>query len=266
MKLRFPLLLMLLLGLSVYAVQHNSKADNEARYELPKSSSRTQIVKHTGYTLSYSEDDEQAFWVAYVLTKEHVEQRSAKRTNKFIDDPAVRTGSATNADYARSGYDRGHLAPAADMGWSETTMKESFFFSNMSPQEPSFNRGFWKDLEEQVRAWAIDNERIYIATGPVLSGNLERIGPSGVSVPRYYYKVILDYTQPELKAIGFIMPNQKSTRSVKDFAVPVDSVERFTGIDFFYTLPDDLEKHLESQADLNLWSWKQKKVRKQPKS
>lgn len=259
MKIRYFVLLMLLLGLSVYAAQNNGKAVKEVRYELPKSDTKAQIVQHTGYTLSYSEANEQASWVAYVLTKEHVEQRGIKRTNKFIEDPSVKTGSATNADYSHSGYDRGHLAPAADMGWSETTMKESFFFSNMSPQEPSFNRGIWKYLEEQVRAWAINNERIYIATGPVLTHDLQKIGPDGVSVPRYYYKVILDYTDPELKAIGFILPNQKSNLPLKHFAVSVDSVEHFTGVNFFYQLPDDVEKRLEAKADLNLWSWKRKK-------
>ncbi|WP_320054015.1 DNA/RNA non-specific endonuclease [uncultured Acetobacteroides sp.] len=259
MKIRYYFLLLLLLSLSVFAAQNNRGAVNEVKYELPKADSRSQIVQHTGYTLSYSEANEQASWVAYVLTKEHVETRGIKRTNKFIEDPLVKTGSATNADYAHSGYDRGHLAPAADMGWSEATMRESFFFSNMSPQEPSFNRGVWKELEEQVRAWAIDNGRLYIATGPVLRAGLAKIGSDGVAVPRYYYKVILDYTEPGLKAIGFIMPNQGSDLPVRHFAVSVDSVEHFTGINFFYQLPDDVEKRLEAKVDPNLWSWKRKK-------
>jgi DNA/RNA endonuclease G, NUC1 len=259
MKIRYFVFLMLLLGLSAYAAHNSGNAVKEVRYELPKPNTKEQIVQHTAYTLSYSEANEQASWVAYVLTKEHVEQKGIKRTNKFIEDPMVKTGSATNADYAHSGYDKGHLAPAADMAWSEVTMKESFFFSNMSPQEPSFNRGIWKDMEEQVRAWAIDNEKIYIVTGPVLTSGLSKIGPDGVSVPHYYYKVILDYTEPELKAIGFILPNQKSDLPLKHFAVSVDSVEHFTGIDFFYQLPDDVEKRLEAKADLNLWSWKHKK-------
>lgn len=262
MKLRYSFLVATLAVLSVSASQNGGTPGNEAaRYELPKSKSTEQIIRHTGYTLSYSEANEQASWVAYRLTKEQLTAKKQKRTNKFIDDPSVKTGSATNADYARSGYDKGHLAPAADMGWSEETMAESFYFSNMSPQAPSFNRGIWKKLEEQVRQWAIDNEKLYVATGPVLSNDLERIGPSGVSVPRYYYKVILDYTEPQLKAIAFILPNQSCTVPIRHFAVSVDSVERFTGIDFFYKLPDDIEKRIEATVDPSLWSWKKKKNR-----
>lgn len=260
MRLKYFGLLTMLAVLSVSASQNGGTTTNEAaRYELPKSNPKEQIVRHTGYTLSYCEANEQASWVAYVLTKEHLEQRSHKRTNKFIEDPAVKTGSATNTDYTGSGYDRGHLAPAADMGWSEETMAESFYFSNMSPQVPSFNRGIWKKLEEQVREWAIDNDKIYVATGPILNNNLDKIGPSGVSVPRYYYKVILDYTEPELKAIGFILPNENSTLPIKHFAVTVDSVEHFTGINFFYKLPDNIEKQLESKLDLSQWKWKKSK-------
>jgi endonuclease G, mitochondrial len=253
--MRYAILLAVLLTLSVSGVTNGGKTDKDIHYELPMLGGKEQIVRHTGYTLSYSEANEQASWVAYALTRGHVEQRGHKRTNKFIEDPEITTGSATNADYKASGYDRGHLAPAADMGWSEITMKESFYFSNMSPQKPEFNRGIWKDLEEQVRTWAIDNETLYITTGPVLVKGLGKVGPNGVSVPRLYYKVILDYTQPELKAIGFIMPNQKSTLPLQHFAVSVDSVERLTGINFFYQLPDDIEKRLEAKVDLSRWCW-----------
>ena len=199
-----------------------------------------------------NEGHEQANWVAYELTVSETGGKF-KRTNKFIEDPLVSTGSATSKDYKKSGYDQGHLAPAADMAWSEITMKESFYFSNMSPQEPSFNRGIWKKLEEYVRYWACDNETIYVVTGPVLTEGLPSIGPNKVSVPEYYYKVILDYTLPEIKGIGFIMPNAGSKESLKTYAVTIDSVEKVTGIDFFYRLPDDQEGIIESIFDAGAW-------------
>jgi len=87
-----------------------------------------------------------------------------KRSNAF-PDYNVPEGSATNVDYQGSGYDRGHLAPAGDMSWSSQTMEESFFYSNMSPQVPGFNRGIWERLEDQVREWAIENQDIYVVTG-----------------------------------------------------------------------------------------------------
>jgi endonuclease G len=222
--------------------------------EIPKIHKGDQIIQHTGYTLCYNETHEQATWVAYELTKDET-FKVCKRTNRFIPDPAVTTGSAIDEDYKGSGFDRGHLAPAADMAWSTTTMAESFYFSNMSPQRPQFNRGIWKKLEEQVREWAKENNAIYIVTGPVLKSGLNHIGIDEVSVPNYYYKVILDYSQPDIKAIGFVLPNDGSMESLQHFAVSIDSVEQFTGIDFFPLLPDDIENKLEQQMCLSCWTW-----------
>jgi len=222
--------------------------------ELPAITNKDAIVTHLGYTLSYNEKHEQANWVAYELTAEET-QRGVTRTNDFRPDNAVTTGSATNADYQASGYDRGHMAPAADMSWNVQAMEESFFYSNMSPQVPGFNRGIWKKLEERVRQWAVENRDIYVVTGPVLTGDLPVIGPEKVSVPRYYYKVILDYTQPELKGIGFIMPNASSTRPLESYAVPIDSVEKVTGINFFSALPDKQEQAIEKTVCIPCWSW-----------
>jgi len=227
---------------------------NIPHLELPAITSGDAIVKHIAYTLSYNEKHEQANWVAYELTAEET-QKGVTRSNDFRPDTAVRTGSATNADYQGSGYDRGHMAPAADMSWSMQSMEESFFYSNMSPQVPGFNRGIWKKLEERVRQWAIENKDIYVVTGPVLTDNLPTIGPDKVSVPRYYYKVILDYTLPELKGIGFILPNASSTMPLQSFAVPIDSVEKVTGIDFFPALPDKQEQAIEKTVCIPCWSW-----------
>lgn len=151
--------------------------------EIPKtSSSKDRIIKKTGFSLLYNESHEQAEWVAYQLTKSETNS-VFERTDNFMVDPMVKTGSAVAADYQGSGYDRGHLAPAGDMGWSAASMTESFYYSNMSPQLPAFNRGIWKRLEEQVRTWAIDYDTLYVVTGPVLQMGLPKIGPNEVSVP-----------------------------------------------------------------------------------
>lgn len=214
--------------------------------------SENAIITHTAYTLKYSELHEQAEWVAYKLTVERVKS-TVKRTNDFRPDPKVKTGSAQLSDYKGSGYDRGHLAPAGDMKWSKTAMSESFYMSNMSPQRPGFNRGIWKRLEEKVRTWAISNKEIYIVTGPVLSDNLPTIGSNKVAVPNSYYKVILDYKEPELKGIGFVLANESSKKSLATFAVTIDSVEVLTGIDFFPALLDSLEEMVEGVAEVHAW-------------
>jgi len=233
----------------------NTNASVITHLEIPKTTPNDKIIKHTGYSLLYNENHEQASWVAYELTKEETNKRF-KRANKFVEDPLVTTGSANNADYSGSGYDRGHMAPAADMGWSSVTMTESFYYSNMSPQVPAFNRGIWKSLEELVRSWAIENEAVYVVTGPVLTKGLPTIGSDRVTVPKYYYKVILDYTEPGIKGIGFLLPNAGSNEPLQSFAVSIDSVESVTGIDFFPLLPDEQERFIEKTLTVNAWTWK----------
>ncbi|MFM8348969.1 MAG: DNA/RNA non-specific endonuclease [Bacteroidota bacterium] len=223
--------------------------------ELPFVRPGDQVIRHLAYTLSYSEAHEQARWVAYELTAAET-RGPEERASGFYEDPAVRTGSATNADYAGSGYDRGHLAPAGDMTWSETAMRESFYYSNMSPQVPAFNRGIWKKLETLVRAWAQEYDGVYVVTGPVLGPGLHSIGPENVSVPEWYYKVILDGRGTGWKAIGFLMANAASSAPLTSFAVPVDEVELRTGIDFFPALADDAEALVEGVVQLSDWDWK----------
>ena len=240
-------------------------ADNpdDARFGYPKGNKRLEIVNHIAYDLGYSEEHEQAAWVSYALTKEDVQTKVTKRTNNFRFDGLVLTGSAALSDYKGSGYDRGHLAPAADMAWSNQAMSESFFLSNMSPQIPSFNRGIWKKLEKYVRSWAVANERLEIITGPVLRDNLPTIGNNNVSVPSYFYKVILDYVGSEKKAIAFIIPNKKVSQGAMGFATTVDNVELETGLDFFSNLGDLEEDALERNVDIRLWpikSYKSKYV------
>jgi endonuclease G len=232
---------------------------NLTHLEYPATLPNEKIISHTGYSFVYSEEHEQAKWIAYELTKEETNSLF-ERTDKFLVDPFVSTGTAENSDYLKSGYDKGHLAPAADMGWSALTMKESFYFSNMSPQLPGFNRGVWKRLEELMRSWAIDNKAIYIVTGPLLSKGLPTIGSNGVSIPNYYYKVILDYTQPEIHAIGFVLPNASSSATLNTFAVSIDDVEKQTGIDFFPALPDDQETKLEKEVCKTCWNWQASKT------
>ena len=222
--------------------------------EIPKTNPKDIIVAHVGYSLLYNETHEQANWVAYELTKEET-NKIFERTDKFLVDPKVKTGTANDKDYAKSGYDRGHLAPASDMGWSATSMAESFYYSNMSPQSPSFNRGIWKRLEELIRTWAVENNSIYVVTGPVLTPGLSVIGPNKVSVPNYYYKVILDYKEPNIKGIGFILLNAGSSEPLQNYAVSIDSVEKITGIDFFPLLPDEQETSIEKTLCKKCWTW-----------
>lgn len=211
-----------------------------------------QLVKHRALGFGYSEKHEQAAWVAYLLSKQHSDNLHNRRNN-FRADPAVRSGSASPSDYANSGYDRGHLAPAADFDFNQEALSESFLMSNISPQLPAFNRGSWKELEELVRSWASREDSLYIITGPILTDGLKKIGGNRVSVPDYFYKIILDARQAEVKMISFLMPNKKSSKALHQWVVSVDSVEVLSGLDFFPQLPNILEDSLEGSLQTDYW-------------
>ena len=214
------------------------------------------IVAHSFYALCYSEPHEQASWVAYDLSRTEATRKASDRTDDFRQDPAVSTGSASLSDYRGSGYDRGHLAPAGDMTFSGRAMSESFYLSNMSPQEPSFNRGIWRSLESLVRGWAIENGHLYVVTGGIFQTVKGKIGSNRVSVPGHYYKVILVNQPLVQKAVAFILPNQKGSGPLSRYVTTIDEVERRTGIDFFTALTDSVEEGLESAVDLSAWSFR----------
>ncbi|OHX65238.1 DNA/RNA non-specific endonuclease [Flammeovirga pacifica] len=213
-----------------------------------------QIIEHNYFTIGYNEDHEQAAWVAYELTKKEL-FKAAQRSNDFREDHNVITYSADLTDYKGSGYDRGHLAPAADMSFNTSAMSESFYLSNMSPQVAEFNRGVWKNLEEQFRVWAYDLKSLYIITGPILEDGLKTIGKNQVSVPNYYYKVALfvDEDNEIYEAICFILPNQGSSSPLKSYVVSIDSLENRTGMDLFSGIPDELEDQIEENVNLTFW-------------
>lgn len=208
------------------------------------------ILSYSGFDLGYNELHEQAAWVAYVLTREEVESDVASRTDRFRPDTSVRSGSADLSDYRGSGYDRGHLAPAGDMRWSTAAMEHSFFLTNMSPQEPAFNRGIWRRLEEKVRQWAVEEDSLYVVTGPVLNVVRGHIGENRVGVPDAYFKVIVDLSPPRFGMAAFLIPHRGSDEEPTSFLLSVDSLEAVTGYDFFAFAPDQvmvewLENHLQ---------------------
>jgi len=212
----------------------------QAQSMLPYTPGCDQVVKHGGYTLCYSEKYEQAKWVAYELTVKNL-LCDGKRKNSFRIDTDIVTGSATVVDYYRSGYDRGHLAPAADF---KCDMRPTFLMSNISPQKPMFNRGVWKRLERWARDKAKEDGLVYVITGPVLHDSLKTIGINEVAVPEQFYKIVFN----DWRVTAFLIPNKWAIGKLDKFVVSVDSVESVTGIDFFSELPDSIEKIIEQSS------------------
>lgn len=234
-----------------------SVVQNNAAFDFLPKSITGQIVKHKGYTLSYSEPHEQAEWVAYELKKSELNYNNNEYERPyFIEDPFVKTGSADWRNYRRSGYDKGHLCPAGDRKYSRSAFEETFYTSNISPQRHDFNEGIWNRLEQKVRYWASKYDGVYVVTGGVLQNTKKAIGDEDVTVPDYFYKVLLDYNDGTYKMIAFLVPHKDSDRPLYEFVISVDALEKLTGINFYPTLPDALENKLESSNSYKEWSFR----------
>ena len=213
------------------------------------------LLKRRTYIVSYNRELKVPNWVAWELNRERLVERES-RTDKFLSDPDLSESEAvTTDDYKRSGWDRGHMCPAADNRWHWRAMQESFYMTNICPQHHNLNRGDWKELEDDCREWAEKEGRIYIACGPIFyKGKPRTIGREHkVAVPDAFFKVILCADSRPPRAIGFIYKNTSGNHPLDHYVNSVDQVERITGIDFFPTLPDEIERKVESGYNLKLW-------------
>ncbi len=228
--------------------------------------SEDEIVHHSAFALAYDEEHEQARWVAHMILPD-VKEGSAGRTNDFRTDPLVATGTAVDLDYFVQttdaegkkvydsfGFDRGHLAPSADFRWNEAALSESYFYSNLSPQLPEFNRESWAAVEDLIREYVVrTGHEVYVVTGPVLHASLPKMerSPNKVSVPAYFFKVAIDLES--LNSIGFYMPNQKCTLPTENYVKTIDEIESLTGLNFFPSLSTNEADLLEGKVSLGPW-------------
>ncbi|MCG2462705.1 DNA/RNA non-specific endonuclease [Flavobacteriaceae bacterium F89] len=222
--------------------------------EFLPSSTTGVIVDHAYFSLSYDEPYEQAEWVAYMLNRKQLTHDNRKRPY-FVEDPLVKTRSADWRNYKNSGYDRGHLCPAGDRRFSKQAYDETFYTSNISPQNREFNAGVWNRLEQTIRHWANDNKRLFVVTGGVLEKGLPTIGREQVAVPEYFYKIVAVGPKGSPKVIAFLLPNEESKLPLRHFVVSVDRVEKMTKINFFSALPYEVQEILESKVVLEDWQF-----------
>ncbi|MDY0141748.1 MAG: DNA/RNA non-specific endonuclease [Bacteroidales bacterium] len=226
-----------------------------------------ELICHSAYCLVYNEDHEMAKWVAHILSREIV-NGNVSRTNDFREDSLIITGSSQEADYFTKekledgtyiydgyGYDRGHLAPSADFRWSEKALSESYYYSNMTPQLPEFNREIWADIEDILRAYVYHNptKDIYIVTAPVLTDDLPKQSRSinNMSIPELHYKIAVDFEDE--KGIAFLVPQKKNYDPIEAYVVSIDSIESLTGINFYPNLTEEQENKIEANVDISLW-------------
>lgn len=217
-----------------------------------------QLLFRKSYVCSYNRDTRQPNWVAWHLTKDHVDG-DVPRQQQFIEDFDVPSPRPMLSDYRGSGYDRGHMCPAGDNKWDSQAMYESFYLTNMCPQNPSLNSGLWNRFEQDCRTWAKLYGEVYVVCGPLfLNQRHASIGANHVLVPEAFFKVVLCVSGTP-KGFGIICRNTDGQKKNDLFYNTIDEVERITGIDFFPGLPDDIEDAVESHSDKQLWKIKSNK-------
>lgn len=229
---------------------------SEVGYPIISDTIASCILERYCYTVSYNPQTRQPNWVMWQLTDEHVMKKKEGVWNEFQEDESLSEEvRSTLADYAYSNYDKGHMCPGGDCNWDDEGRDETFILSNICPQNPSLNRGDWKEIEMACRQWAKRYGNIYIVCGPIFfkSQEHERIGPNQIPVPEAFFKVILCIETSNPKCIGFICRNTEGNRK-KDFYVnSIKQVERVTGYKFFPNLNDFIKSVVSDMGDINEW-------------
>lgn len=231
-----------------------SPAGDNINYEsvlMPRGLSNT-VVHYKGYTAHFNKERHIPNCVVYEITAQEARGKR-ERSGNFERDANV-AGCPNWWDYRDSGYDRGHMAPAGDMKWDEQAMNETFYLTNICPQDNALNAGLWNDLELTVRDWARRDKALIVVTGPIVGNKPSTIGQDmDIVVPDAFFKVILAPKCNPMRAIGFICPNRACGGTLKSYAVSVDEVEERTGMNFFNALPDDIETRIEANANFYQW-------------
>jgi len=236
---------------------------------IPLSQSPLDIAEHSAMIIGFNCDLKLAAWSFHVLSPD-VLVGGVSRTNDFRKDSLIECGDGVEQDYFTKklqddgtykfenfGFDRGHLAPSADFRWSQKALSESYFYSNMTPQAPGFNRESWAEVEDLMRRIMANNPRTYyIVTGPILDENLPKVvkGTNKLPIPAFHYKIIADVNAENPKGMAFLMPNKKCDMPPSAYVVSIDSIEKLTGLDFFSKIDGTNAQKIESKADFSLWN------------
>lgn len=222
---------------------------------ITKATGSENVIEYEGFTISYNSQWLIPNWVAYELTAEETDGPYSRKGRVFMADPSIGVIQADDQDYRGSGWSRGHMAPAADFKWSDTAMKESFYYTNICPQDVQLNNRYWNKLENMVRLWAQIYGRVFVVTGPIIGENIHgTIGKHQVVVPDAFYKAILAIDGKNYKSIAFIMVNTPEPRHLRDCAVSVNRLEEIIGVDLFAHLNDSIEEAVESKVDITTWN------------
>ena len=202
-----------------------------------KLTSKTKELCFEAFGVMHSGISKTPLWSAEYLTASAIDA-DVPRKDKFHEETKLpQNERAELKDYAKSGYDRGHMSPSADMP-TESAQAESFSLANMVPQDHNNNTGIWSSIESATRYLAKKEGSLYVITGPIYKGTLKSIG-NGVLVPTYLYKVI--YSPKQQKAAVYFTNNEPG----KDYhVISVKELETLSGINFFPKMSEEKKTQL----------------------
>lgn len=224
--------------------------------ELPAIKDSATVVVHAGYTASFNSKNMIPNWVAYELTASELKGTVSRPGNSpFQPDSDYRGRQPERRDYTNtSGWDKGHLAPAGDMKWSEQAMIESFYLTNVCPQDHDFNAGDWERLEDHARRIARKKGALYIICGPIVGDNTHGKLGRKVVIPDSFFKAFLYQDSSGYHSIAYLMPNRQTGQPLNTFALSVNDLESLLGMDLFTHLDVAIQEAVEAQ--LNSADWK----------
>ncbi|KAM3929106.1 nuclease EXOG, mitochondrial [Leptodactylus fuscus] len=216
-------------------------------YGFPQSG--TEVRQYISHALSYDQAKKTPRWVIEHLTKEKIVGLADRKHCRFKPDPNIpEIFNASNEDYLRSGWSRGHMAPAGDSKYSTEAMAETFYLSNIVPQNYENNAGFWNRFEMYCRDLTQRFDDVWIVSGPLTlpvqhengkkSVTYQVIGKDDVAVPTHLYKVILARKKPSDETLAegaFIVPNAPISfqHQLPEYQVPLETLEKMSGLVFF---------------------------------
>ena len=234
--------------------RNRSRQTNNVKLELPRPRQGEDIVEHTGFITSYNHTTLVPDWAAYDLTAQEL-QGTFKPSCSYGWNPNLKGRQASREDYSNSGWDKGHMVPKADLKWSNEAYIESYYFTNVCPQDHGFNNGDWRKLEEFVRRMANKFGIVYVVCGPIFQDNeYGFLGSNQVAIPDAFFKAILAPKDRDFVAIGFVMRNSSSSRqSYRNCAYSINDIEQITGLDLFYGLDDTIEEAVEATFHWEDW-------------
>ncbi len=227
-------------------------------FGMPKSSPSTNdIIIRDIYALSSNDKTKFADWVCYYLDKNilngNVSTNRRLEAEPFLDESETLELDDYKGAHKALGLDKGHLAPLGSFKGS--TWQDTNYLSNIIPQKSNLNQGAWASLENRIRCFVNDGKAVYVITGPLYEKTMPVLPNADEphTIPSGFFKIIVQTLKGSApKVAGYIFPQDApKNASIDDFAASVDEIEKRSGLDVLWELPDDIENKIEQTIDNN---------------